>query len=36
MPQIDLPVLSAYDRACITRLASEFEIDFLGLSYVRR
>ncbi|GAX81789.1 hypothetical protein CEUSTIGMA_g9217.t1 [Chlamydomonas eustigma] len=33
--QNELPVLSDWDKHCITDLASEFEIDFINLSYAR-
>ena len=33
--QNDLPILNAYDKSTIQSLASEFEIDFISLSFVR-
>jgi pyruvate kinase len=33
--QNDLPVLSEYDKTVITAIVSEFEIDFISLSFVR-
>ena len=33
--QNDLPLLSDYDKECLTSLASDTDVDFVALSYTR-